>query len=32
MILEDLLLEQYAQAARRKTQLPLAQMIRGFFA
>ena len=32
MILEDSLQAQYAQTARRKTLLPLAQMIRGFFA
>ena len=32
MILEDLLLAQYAQIARKKTQLPLAQMTRKFFA
>ena len=31
MILEDLLLAQYAQNARKKTQLPLAQMTKGFF-
>jgi len=30
--LEGLLLAQYAQIARKKTPLPLAQMIRGFFA
>jgi hypothetical protein len=31
MILEDLLLAQYAQNARKKTQLPLAQMTKEFF-
>ena len=32
MILEGLLQAQYAQTARRKTLLPLVQMIRGSFA
>jgi hypothetical protein len=32
MILEGLLLAQYAQIVRRKTQLPLVQMTKEFFA